>query len=308
MYLFFSIFFIITFIFLLFCHWRKACIINKICSMCQEEKCLLLNEIIKPFGYQYLPCEDIFVSTFSAWQREFGYTHSYNCIAPYFHMVFDNEEIYFDYKNCTWLIEFWKGQYGINTGAEIGIYRADSIIPPDQRDRAFFHTVEDDELPVFSMKLTRKSLCREQLIADLSMLHWWLAAFRMGCFSEPGDLDIQFCITFPESDMVYAFADALVELEYDRCSFKICASCISFSYRNPMSPSSCGFLTRLVRCIVQRENVFFVKLYLFMTRTFSCTLDRLLYLYYYLPFIFRHCMRLRRYRKHRHNRGKGGSL
>lgn len=308
MYFFFSIFCIFALLFLLLNHWRKTYIIKKVCSMSQEEKCQLLNEIIKPFGYQYLPCEDIFLSTFDAWQRKFGYTHHYNCIAPYLNMVFDAEEVYFDYDNRTWLIEFWKGQYGINTGAEIGIYHADSIIPKEQRNRQLFHTVDDEAIPVFSMKLKREICYNSQTIADCSMPHWWLAAFRMGRFSYPDDLSVEFCITFPQCDMMYAFADALIKLGYNKCSIKICASCICFSYKTPMTPVSCGFLARLVRLLAQWENALFVRLYLLMTRTFCCTLDRLIYLYFYLPFIFCNCLRLRRCRNHSDRRSKGGNL
>lgn len=300
MYVFFSIFLIFALLCFLLNHRRKACMIKKVCSMPQAEKCQMLNELIQPLGYHYLLCQDIFFSTFDAWQREFGYTHSYDCLAPYFNMVFDSEPVYFDYDNRTWLIELWKGQYGINTGAEIGIYCADSIIPPQKRNRELFHTIADEEIPLFSMKLKRNVNLEEQHIANLSMPHWWLAAFRMGCFSQAANLSADFCISFFDCGMMHAFADALIRLGYDAQSLQICGSRICFSYRTPMSPVPCGFLTKLVRYAAQWKNRFFCRLYLFVTRPFHCTLDRLLYLYFYLPFIFRHCLRLRRCRKHSH--------
>ena len=39
-------------------------------------------------------------------------------------MIIDAYPVYFDYQDKTWMIEFWRGQYGINTGAEIGVYHA----------------------------------------------------------------------------------------------------------------------------------------------------------------------------------------
>mgnify|MGYP000621142798 CR=1 FL=1 len=57
---------------------------------------------------------------------------------------------YFDYQGKTWLLEFWKGQYGINTGAEIGIYRADTLLSPAQRPYTLFHTVPDENCPYLS--------------------------------------------------------------------------------------------------------------------------------------------------------------
>ena len=308
MYLLFSIILIIAVLCCILIHCRKSLIMKKICSMSYAEKCQLLNEVIYPFGYHYLPCKDVFYSTFDAWQRDFGYTHSYDIFAPYFNMVLDSEPVYFNYNNHTWLVEFWKGQYGINTGAEIGIYCADGIVSPQNRKHELFHTISDEDIPDFSMKLYRDTACTEEKIADLSMSHWWLAAFRMGYFSCPDELSVDFCINFPEHDMMYAFVDALIRLGYEPCSLDICGTEICFSYKAPLTPVSCGFLANFVRFQAQWKNRLFCQLYLFITRPFCSTLDRLLYLYFYLPFIFRHCLRLRRCKKHTHCRRKGGKL
>ena len=56
-------------------------------------------------------------------------------MAPRFQMVFDALPVYFDYQKKTWLIEFWKGQYGINTGAEIGIYTGSGRWKVKERQR-----------------------------------------------------------------------------------------------------------------------------------------------------------------------------
>lgn len=292
MYIFFGILFILLLLFVLINYRRKKCIIKKICSMPNPKKLQLLNEIIQPFGYQYLPYQDIFHSTFNAWQRNFGYTYRYDCFAPFLGMVYDCEPVYFNYDNRTFLIEFWKGQYGINTGAEIGIYCADKIIPPQERHKELFHTVPDEEIPHFSMNLRRTVKQEEQQIADLSMPHWWLAAFRMGCFSRPKDLWADLCIDFPACGMLHAFANALIRMGYDPCSLQICGSQICFSFQCPVTPVPCRFLTKPVRCFVQWNNHLLCRLFLLVTRPFCCTIDRLLYLYHYLPFVFRRCLHL----------------
>lgn len=268
--------------------------------MSQTEKCQLLNELVRPFGYQYLPHQDIFFSTFDAWQRKFGYMHSYDCYAPYFNMVFDSEPVYFNYNNRTWLVEFWKGQYGINTGAEIGIYCADGLVAPEARNHTFFHTISDEDIPHFAMNIKRNG----QELANLSMPHWWLAAFRIGCFSVPDNLCASFCICFPECCMMQAFADALIQLGYDECSMQIHGSCICFSYRTPSTPISCRFYSKSIRYLILKKNHFFCRLYLLITRPFCCTPDRLLFLYFYLPSVFRHCLRLRRHKKHLNKKEK----
>ena len=156
-----------------------------------------------------------------------------------------------------------------------------------------------DEVPIFSMDLNRSKNQTIQNIATITMPHWWLAAFRMGCFSQPKELFVDFCICFPNCGMMWAFANALLQLGYKRHSLQICGSRICFSYGIAATPASCGFFAKLACCFAQWKNRIFCRLYLFVTRPFSCTVDRLLYLYFYLPFIFRRCLRLRRCKKHK---------
>lgn len=304
MYLFFGIFFILIVFCVIGNHWRKSCIIKKVCSMPKEEKCKLLNELIYPFGYRYFPSEDIFFSTLDAWQREFGYTRSYDCIAPYLNMVFDSEPIYFDYDNRTWLVELWKGQYGINTGAEIGFYCADGLIPLEKRSKTLFHPVSDEELPCMTMKLEQNENQEEREIAKLGMPHWWLTMFRMGCFSRPEQLQAKICISFADCGMTCAFYEALVDMGYHPCTIKTCGSRICFVYQTPITPGCGGFAVKFVRRLAQCKNRLFCLLYRFITRPFCCTLDKLIYLYFYLPFSFRCCMRMHRYKKCRHGKKK----
>lgn len=296
MYICIGIFLIVVLLFLIINSYRKSCIIKKVRSMCPDEKCDMLNGLIKPLGYKYVEQQDIFVSTIDAWQKKFGYTQSYDFFAPFFNMVFDSERIYFDYDNKTWLVELWKGQYGINTGSEIGIYCADGIVPPHKRSTEIFSAVSDEDMPVFSMTLRRKKKNKEQTIAKISMKHWWLAAFCMGCFSKPRNLYGDYCIKFPDKDMMLAFANALISIGYDESDICICGLKVCFSINVPKNPFVYGFFTKLIRLWAQFENRIFCKIYLFVTRDFKCTVDRLIYLYFYLPRLFRHC--LRKYKKH----------
>ena len=117
------------------------------------EKGYRLNCLLAPFGFEYQISQDIFVTRLDAWQRDYGYRSLYDRASPLLGMAFDCEPVYFDYQGKTWLLEFWKGQYGINTGAEIGIYRADTLLSPAQRPYTLFHTVPDEELPVFELEL-----------------------------------------------------------------------------------------------------------------------------------------------------------
>lgn len=274
--------------------WRKKCIIKKICCMSVQEKLCRLNELVNPFGFEYLLSQDIFTSRKDAWQREFGYCWLYDKSADLANMVFDCEPIYFDYEGCTWMIELWKGQYGINVGAEIGIYRADGLVSRNQRTTAMFHTVPDNDLPFFEYTLFRES-CSMYRIAQR---HWWLTGFRMGEYERPDHLFMKIEITFPSCEMQNAFVRGLIDCGYAQEEIHVWNLQVSFGFSRPH--------TRQPRCIHRIRSAFamwknriFLKIYCRVTKHFCFTMDKLLYLYEYLPFAFRHMMHIRRKKKRR---------
>ena len=82
------------------------------------DKLVDINDDLEPYGFAYDSETDDFYSTMYPWQRQFGYCSLYDEAAPALSLIFDSEPIYFDYKGKHWLIQFWKGQYGVTTGAE----------------------------------------------------------------------------------------------------------------------------------------------------------------------------------------------
>ena len=291
--MYFSIVFVIFALLLFFvlssCRRRWA--IKKVYSMCCAEKCRLLNTLIEPFGYCYIECQDIISSRNDAWQRSMGYTSLFDHAASHFNMVFDCLPVYFNYRNRTWLIEFWKGQYGINTGAEIGIYYADRIVPEKEIPFTLFQAVEDKDMLPFSFELLR-----HKPLACVSRKAWWLTAFCMVRFSRPEQLCMNISIAFFDCEMRCLFLQALQQAGLSRDCLKVCGNTVHIQYCD--SPKEhCGFFARLVRSLSQFSNRIFCRLYLLITRPFTTTLDRLLYLYYLLPFAFRRTLTPRRYRR-----------
>ncbi len=267
------------------CRKKKAC--KRICGMTCEEKCDVLRPVIEPFGYCYEPTQDVFSTTIDAPQRVFGYTELFDRFAPRFNMVFDCLPIYFDYDGCTWLIEFWKGQYGINLGCEVGIYKADSLIASVLQKTALFHSVEDSEMLPISICLYQNNV----KISNLYNRHWWLTAFHPGRYGEPKDLSVEICITFPNSEMLSAFKDALdaqENIEYRVCGLHIhvlfcqCSSCKLPKHR------------RIICRFSQWQNRIFCRLFCTVTKPFHCSLDRILLLYFCLPPVFRRIFRGRK--------------
>lgn len=259
-------------------------------------KCTLLDELVYPFGYRFHCDHGFFSSTVDAPQRRAGYAWLYDYMAPRFQMVFDSLPVYFDYRGRTWLIEFWKGQYGINTGAEIGVYHADGIIPESDYKTTWFACAEDHEMLDCSFQLCK---CGNECICN-SDRHWWLTAFLVGCFSKPSALTMESCISFPNREMLCAFVNGLKRTGYPEDCISVRGLTVCFVFHR--DTEKFNLLTRFWRRFSQWKNKLFCKLYLWVTRPFFCTEDRILYLYYYLPAAFRKLLRLRRFHKRCHKR------
>lgn len=283
MYVLFSIAIIILLAAALIFRFRRKRIICRILGLSVPEKVYRLNCLLAPFGFEYQISQDIFVTRLDAWQREYGYRSLYDRASPLLGMVFDCEPVYFDYQGKTWLLEFWKGQYGINTGAEIGIYRADTLLSPAQRPYTLFHTVPDEELPVFELELVKGANRRYRLLRR----HWWLAGFCMGEFTSPELLNLRLAVTFHSGDMLEAFYQGLLEAGWCTEDICVCGRRISLSFYTPHTPQP-RRLFPLLSAFSQCRNRLFLWIYCKVTAPFCFSLDQLLYLAEYLPFAFRH--------------------
>lgn len=294
MYILFGIFTVIAVCFVILGVCRRKRIICRVRSMEPCKKVCLINDLLRPFGFEYHPGQDIISSRRDAWQRPFGYRGLFDRTAPRFGMVFDCEPVYFYYGNRTYLVELWKGQYGINLGGELGMYYTEGRIPAQQLGSAQFTSVPDEE-----MCLLRIAVChRGQRAFENEEVHWWLTGFCMGVFCEPEDLAMEASVTFREPEMLQAFYHSLLRKGYRECDICVCDHTVTFTLAAPVS-----FQPRNRRRCAARwsqwKNRRFCRLFLFFTRPFAGTLDRILYLYLYLPSAFRHMFCYKRNRRQR---------
>ena len=281
------LFFVILTIFLFFCilfYIIKHAAVQKVRSICPYKKYCLLNELARPSGFLYVPSENIFTSDIHAWQRNFGYHASFDKTAWMFQIVFDFLPVYFDDQGQTWLIEFWKGQYGINTGCEIGIYHSGTLLSPDQYSDALFQSASNEEMLLCSMELYHKNT----LLFSIQKLHWWLTGFVMGHFCEPDELSMKISVTFPDADMMDSFLCALCEKPHRDLSVDPCSQTVFFTFGSDASPE------KSTHPFTQWKNRIFCRLFVWITRPFENTADRLLLLYYLLPPIFKHTIKIRK--------------
>jgi hypothetical protein len=178
-------------------------------------------------GFWYDPQQDIIFSRMDALQRQFGYAYGYDDSIFLINAVIDCEPIFFKYRDKTWMIELWKGQYGVMTGCEIGVYNRspnnsqayallDRFLGEREHDptpthNMFFDCASDSELLEMSFTLKRRG---QKLFSRGPEKHWWLTGFKWGELSSPDDLSMEVNIKFPNREMTELFKKALIDLKY----------------------------------------------------------------------------------------------
>ena len=259
-------------------HKRAKCRVKR---RCDEEKLRDINRALKPFGFAYDLHRDIIYSLKSAWQKQFGYGKLYDEMAPVMNMIIHSEPIYFEYEGKRWMIEFWKGQYGITTGAEVGIYVEKERDEEKDPEDAFYQCVsEDEELPI-SMVLYKNG----KRMFQRNRSHWWLTGFSLGEFSWPAELMLEVSLTFPDFGMLEAFLDGCYYAGYQPEDFRVWYRRVCFRLYQPKTaqPSKYG---KVFGRWIQRQNRRNCKLYQRITKDFTRTIDKLDYLMQAYPRIF----------------------
>ena len=180
-------------------------------------------------GFYYLPQEDIMCSTLNNVQRMGGFCRGYDEAAIAINSVIDCEPIYFCYDGYEWMIELWKGQYGIETGCEIGVYYREQDKPLNIAEKTvlgkLYSCVPDERMLDLGFILRKNG---RPLFTRGWERHWWLTGFHWGLLSEPEQLTMTVGIRFPARKMQQAFVHEGLEkmgytyVERDYCSVEFC--------------------------------------------------------------------------------------
>lgn len=267
--------------------WRKWNSLHRLAGMSDGKKDELMDSLAEPFGYRYVPEWDVFSSRVDAWQKQFGYGAIYDRAASYFNMVLETLPVYFDYDGKTWLIQIWKGQYGICTGCEVGIYHADRIVTKVNRATTIFHAADEEEMLPISTELRREG----RLIAFRRETHWWLTTFDAGTFSKPEQLSLKIAIRFTDPEMQEAFYKGLLEqgVNWNDIYTRFC----TVYFYAPNGTVTRSRWERAQSALAQWMNRINCKLFKFVARLCTSSRDRILYLYFYFPFVCRHVLHFR---------------
>lgn len=249
-------------------------IINPVTSIIGStpERVAELNKELEPFGFAYDPYQDIFYSLMNPWQRSFGYCRLYDEATAPLSMIIDCEPIRFEYNQKKWLIEFWKGQYGMTTGGEVGIYytNGSELNIPGFFNGTFYHCVKDEDRINMSFILRKNG----NLLLTRSGYHWWLTGFKLGELSKPSELTMEIVLDLYDRQMVNAFVEALKKAGYGEDEYLVRGRRVYVNFTKPHTPQPLS-RTTFTEFIAMRNNESLINAYNYLTEEYTDTLDKL---------------------------------
>ncbi|MBP9988853.1 MAG: DUF4474 domain-containing protein [Ruminococcus sp.] len=167
-------------------------------------------------GFAYDAKNGVFYATNNAWQRNFGYTELYDYAAPFGMITYDTSRIYFSYEDKEYMVQLWKGQYGmVLIGCEIGFYYREigdtSLM--DTKGRKIYRCASDEMLIKIKLDLYRNNVI---MFSKPEQYSWWQTGFVPGQLEMLGytpestsKLKLYSTITFPSSGFMNAFVEGL---------------------------------------------------------------------------------------------------
>ena len=186
-------------------------------------KDLLVDRQILSYQYSYID-DYYYTNDKEAWQHNFGFGKIYDLFAPYFLLEYDYIRIFFVYGDKDWMLQMWKGQYGmIFYGGEIGIYNR-AHVDDGMSEWTFFQCPEEEDWLDMEMTVWHEELdgsWTREFTREYDK-YWWCTGFKNGHLrqEEPADeLRMTGQITFKDEEMAKIVADGLKE-----CGFKAVSS------------------------------------------------------------------------------------
>lgn len=137
-----------------------------------------LQQALTDAGYAYDKEQQVYYSTLEPWQRHFGFGDIYDDAAAYASMRYTTLKADFEYDGLLWRLQWWKGQYGILEGAELGVYTKDPNSTSD-----FYDCADNDHLIEMRFDYYRTGNDFKKgnmLFYRAEEPHWWLTGFKVG--------------------------------------------------------------------------------------------------------------------------------
>lgn len=138
-----------------------------------------MNAALNAAGYAYDANQQIYYSTMNPWQRHFGFGEEYDQAAVFANMRYTTLKADFEYDGLKWRLQWWKGQYGVLVGAELGVYTKD----PNDNSTTYYECASQEHLLEMSMDFymsAKDYKSGNRLFYREEQAHWWLTGFKFG--------------------------------------------------------------------------------------------------------------------------------
>ena len=159
------------------------------------------RKVLVAAGFEYDPIQDVYYTQLDSWQRNFGFNSIYDSVAPMVGMLYSTSRIRFTYDDKDWMLEIWKGQYGITAGGEMGFYNK-----PTDRVMKHYDCVTDEEMITMSFDFYNMD---EYVFTRGPEKHWWLTGFKFLHVGIPQYIELDMTLEFPNRKMANAFEAGL---------------------------------------------------------------------------------------------------
>lgn len=216
-----------------------------------------LAKIVHAVGFSYDASEDIIYARQDGWQSKVGYCDAYDELQPIIFNI-DCESIEFTYGGNDWRFEFWKGQYGIETGGEIGIYKRSSG-ERDWKDvlGRFYNCSTDQQYRMRFYMYHNGSQLFYRPYAET----WWQTGFKWGVLTEDPTTELRMScyIDFAnDTGLKNAFVSAMNTAGYS-VSTSSSSSVVSWSFATPKTEQPA--LSWFSKSVVNNANIVLVDAY-----------------------------------------------
>ncbi len=173
-------------------------------------------------SYQYSYIDDYYYTNDKdAWQHNFGFGKIYDFVSPYLLLEYDYVRVFFEYEGKDWMIQMWKGQYGmIFYGGEIGVYNRPHS-DKGVHEWTMYNCPEEEDWLMMEMSLYHQDL-NGNYVHEFTReydKYWWCTGFKNGHLrqEEPADeLRLEGRITLKSKEMCDLFISGL-----DSCGFGV---------------------------------------------------------------------------------------
>ena len=177
-------------------------------------------------SYQYSYVDDYYYTNDKeAWQYDFGFGKIYDFAAPYLLLEYDYIRVFFTYENKDWMLQMWKGQYGLLFyGGEIGIYNRPHS-DEGMNEWTFFNCPAEEDWLMMEMSLYHQNI-QGEYVREFTReydKYWWCTGFKNGHLrvQEPADeLRLEGRITFKDEEMTQIVVDGLKECGFGQSESK----------------------------------------------------------------------------------------